>query len=85
MKICSVNIKGLKKFLTDNVFNSFCEQFDVIALYETWQTVHGEFDTLLPGYINFDCMRYDKNSQSSGGISVFIKESVIQACPIKKL
>lgn len=66
-------------------FRLFCEQFDLIALYETWQTVHGEFDAILPGYINFDCMRPGNNGRGSGGVTVFIKDSTIRADHIKRI
>ena len=45
--LCSLNIQGLKKHASNTVFKTFCEQFNIIALYETWQTKHGDFENFL--------------------------------------
>ena len=48
------------------------------ALYETRQTKHGDFENLLPGFVNYDCIRTSSAKRGSGGVTVFIKESLIK-------
>ena len=41
------------------------------ALYETRQTKHGDFENLLPGFVNYDCIRTSSAKRGSGGVTFF--------------
>ena len=58
------------------MFKTFCDQFNIIALNETWQTKHGDFENFLPGFVNYDCIRTSSAKRGSGGVTFFVKESL---------
>ena len=51
------NIAGLNKYRNGNPVINYLNTFDIIGLIETRGNFSGEFDTLLPGFIHFDCVR----------------------------
>ena len=87
MNICSLNIQGLKKYRDDSIFKNFCNRFDVVASNETWQEHESDFRNFLPGYEAFSSMRKKKQTapRGSGGISVFVKDWVMQTKGIKRI
>ena len=72
----ALNSQGLKKHASNTVFKTFCDQFNIVTLYETWQTKHGDFENFLPGFVNYDCIRTCSVKRGSGGVTVFVKESL---------
>ena len=80
MKICSLNIQGLRKYNDDTSFKKYCQSFDLISLYETWQDSEAEFKHFLDGYESFESIRKKKPTalRGSGGVSVFVKDWVLQ-------
>lgn len=73
---------------SDNVqFHNYCKQFDIIALYETWQRSGDDFKNFLQGYINFDAIRKKPRNvfRGSGGVSVFVKDWVMQTSGVKRI
>ncbi|MCG7876918.1 MAG: endonuclease/exonuclease/phosphatase family protein, partial [Candidatus Thiodiazotropha endolucinida] len=87
LKITSLNVQGLRKYTNDSVFKKYCEQFDIIALYETWQEHNGDFENFIEGYHNFDSMRKKKRSVSrgSGGVSVFVRDWIFLKPGVKRI
>ena len=87
INICSMNVQGLKKFENDPVFKNYCKAFDFIGMYETWQRDQDEFNNLLNGYTNFDCLRPLKRSanRGSGGVSVFVKDWLVNNNIVKRI
>ncbi|MCG8044707.1 MAG: endonuclease/exonuclease/phosphatase family protein [Candidatus Thiodiazotropha taylori] len=87
LKITSLNVQGLRKYTNDSVFKKYCEQFDIIALYETWQEHNGDFENFIEGYHNFDSMRKKKRSVSrgSGGVSVFVRDWILLKPGVKRI
>ena len=82
-----MNIRGLKKFYDDIEFLYYCKQFDIISFQETWQTSINEFHDMLPGFINFDSPRKQlkKKQRGSGGVTVFVKSSIIEQELLKRI
>ena len=64
LKLCSLNIQGLKKYENNKLFSNFCSQYDIIALYETWQTGVDDFKGLMNGYTSFNKLRKCKNKEN---------------------
>ena len=63
------------------------DKYDFIGLCETWAIKGDNFESFLPGYISFDYIRPKKRTayRGSGGVSVFVKESLVKAGIIKRI
>ena len=87
LNICSLNVQGLKKFEDDDNFLNYCRNFDLIALYETWQRNRNDFTSFLENYINFDCLRPSRRTsqRGSGGVTVFVKDELVNKRIIKRI
>ena len=70
----------MKKYNENADFIEYCKNFDIIAFYETWQVQPEEFGNFIDGYGTFESMRKKRRgmSRGSGGVSVFIKDWVLQ-------
>ena len=77
----------MKKYRDDSSLKNFCNRFDVVAFNETWQEHESDFINFLPGYETFNSMRKKKRTapRGSGGISVFVKDWVMQSKGIKRI
>ena len=55
--------------------------FDIIGIVETWGNFKNEFDSFLTDYIHFSNVRSRNRHaiRNSGGVSVFIKETLFQS------
>ena len=58
------------------MFKTFCDQSNIIALYETWQTKYVDFENCLPGFVNYYCIRTGSAKRGSDGVTVFVQESL---------
>ena len=87
LNICSYNIQGLAKYEGDVNFQQYFKQFDLIGLCETLGVSNDCFTNILDGYVTLNNVRPKKRSafRSSGGISVLIKETLIQTSFIKRI
>ena len=68
LKISSLNIQGIRKYSDSAVFKEYCKQYDIIALYETWQEGEADLKKNIDGYENFDSMRKKKSPASRAGV-----------------
>ena len=75
------------KYSDNAQFHGYCKLFDIIAVYETWQKCKNEFDNFLQGYTHFESIRKRtrNSSRGSGGVSVFVKDWVIQTSGVKRI
>lgn len=80
-------LKGLAKYENDFLFQSYFSKYDVIGLCETWAIKGDNFESFLPGYISFDFIRPKKRTayRGSGGVSVFVKESLVKDGILKRI
>lgn len=86
VNICSLNIRGLRKYKNDREFISFCRNYDIICLCETWQCNEDDFSNMIPGYIHFDSPRRNlRGHRGAGGVSVFIKDELFNSGIIKRI
>lgn len=85
--ISSLNIQGLKKYHGENSFLSYCKNFDIIALYETWQENENDFENFLDGYAQFHYLRPKKRTafRGSGGVAVFVKDWLMKTSGISRI
>ena len=74
-------------YKNDFLFQSYFSKYDIIGLCETWAIMGDKFESFLPGYISFDFIRPKKRTayRGSGGVSVFVKESLVKAGIIKRI
>ncbi len=75
------NIEGLRKYDNDySEIKKYCLNFDIIAFSESFVRHVNEFCDFLHGYEVFNCVRPKVKhfGRHSGGISVFVRESLIQ-------
>ena len=72
------NINGLSDFkLCDDVAGNLMRNFDIILLCETWAGIEDEF--VLDGYRYFNYprrFRHKNAKRNSGGLGIFIRESI---------
>ena len=75
----SWNIEGLLSKLSSDLFNTI-KQYTIISLQETWVTCidYLHFEKSLPNYSCFVCKakRSQVGGRSSGGVIVFVKETL---------
>ena len=87
MNICSLNIQGLNKHSDNPLFKEYCERFEIIALYETWQKSANEFKHFIHGYTCFESMRTRGRTmlRGSGGVSVFVKDWLVRSTGVTRI
>ena len=85
LNICTLDIQGLNKYDADPLFTCFCNKFDIVGLCETWQSRAGAYDRFLPGFVNFDSIRLNTKGRGSGGVTVFIKDWLLNTNSIKRI
>ena len=86
LKLCSLNIQGLRKHTDDLIVKQYCEEFDIICMCETWQQKHDDFSTFLTEYVIFDSPRTrTRGNRGAGGVSVFIKPWLINKGIVKRI
>lgn len=56
-------------------------------MYETWQKDENEFNNLMNGFTNFDCIRTSKKSayRGAGGVSIFVKDWFVTNKIVKRI
>ena len=79
LHISTLNIQGLSKYENDIQLKEFISQFDMIELCETWGENYSDFSGYFEGYCSFSDVRAKKRNaiRGSGGITVFVKESLV--------
>ena len=80
LNICCWNIEGLSKYSNDKSFQKYCSRFNILGFCETWGVKGDKLENILTGYTSFEFMRAKKKSapRGSGGVSVFVKNDLIQ-------
>lgn len=74
LKFASLNVCGLKRKVLFPEFSSLINNYDVFSISETKLDI---FDLIeLPGYTFFSQCRKQKYKRKSGGIGVFVKQSL---------
>jgi exonuclease III len=87
LKMCSWNIKGLKKYYEYISFQLYCSSFDILSFCEILGVSNDEFENILPGYTSFKFCRRKKNTAvyGSGGVTVFVKDCLFKRGSIKRV
>ena len=87
LSICSLNVRGLKKFIDDKEFINYCNKFDILSLCETWKTKSDHFSSFINEYAAFDYVQQNKKSSArgSGGISVLIHDKLMNTFLVKRI
>lgn len=75
------------KYSENAQFHDYCKQFDLVALYETWQRSENDFRNFMQGFMNFDAIRKKSRNvfRGSGGVSVFVKDWVMQTAGVTRI
>ncbi len=87
INVCAVNIEGFAKYKYDVDFLNYAKQYDIFGMCETWGSDQSDFDDTLHGYDHFDYIRprSSRARRSSGGVTVFVKDSLINTGVVKRI
>ena len=78
INIVTWNVNGLSKLNDDQSVKNYLKTFDIIGIVETWGNFKNEFDSFLTDFGNVRS-RNRHAIRNSGGVSVFIKETLFQS------